>query len=231
MFKRFLKGLLAVGLVAVLGFTSGYYSDKVLNKIIPSEKGSGFGKYLQNIFDRKNDGQQQNPQETGPEPGQPADGGETEGVSPDSGSGGEDAVVYGQAPELREADLELGGLKIGDNRRRVEETLGQGVKVHKSYDPEIRQNVRTFESARLTVEWGKKTGVFAIIAASPGVATARGLQVGDPLEKAYQLYGKPASEQGGMAVYKYTGSGVEALFIKSVSNKIVEIKTAMKKSS
>lgn len=208
MFKRFLKGFLIVILVTALGFASGYYSKQ----FIPGEK---LAKYLENIRGK-----------TG---GQPAASQNSE-----SGSAGEDEAlpepgpaevdtVSNPAPAIGDDDLSLGGLKPGDNRQRVEETLGQPIKVRKSVDQEKGQ-VRTFISDRLTVEWSKKTGVFAIAATSPEVVSVRGLQVGDPMEKAYRLYGRPASDQGGLAAYQYPASGTEVFFIKYEDNKITEIK-------
>lgn len=277
LFKRFLLGLLIVILVAVTGFTSGYYSDMVLDRIIPAVKLTNLNKYLDKL--KNNQKQQSAP----PEKGAPDASGEPEAAPPQFISEGEavtavknvplvrekvagtkgtafsfqaqtaptatspvwviamaagkqetldrdilfqvDAIT-GQVLEIQEADLTLAGLKIGYNRRQVEEVVGQAVKVHKSYDQEIGQNVRTFESDSLTVEWGKKTGAFAISVKSSGIATTRGLQVGDALEKAYRLYGRPVSEQGGLAAYKYIMSEKEVFFIKAEKNKITEIKIA-----
>lgn len=194
MFKRFLKGLLTVIIVAALGFLSGYYSERFISPggqpVAPgSSEPGGAGA-----------------EEASPGPGPVAD------------------TASSPAPAISEDDLSLGGLKPGDNRQRVEETLGQPIKVRKSVDRETGQNIRTFITDRLTVEWSKKTGVFAITATSPEVVTVRGLQVGDPMDKAYRLYGRPASEQGGLAAYQNPASGIEVFFIKYADNKITEIK-------
>lgn len=209
MLKRFLKGLLIVIFVALLGFVSGYYSEK----FISPDKISVFNKYMENI---RGQGQPAAPANSMPE-----NAGE-DGVSPGPGPAEVD-TAGNPAPAIGEDDLSLGGMKPGDNRQLVEETLGQSIKVLKSVDSEKGQ-VRTFVSNRLTVEWSKKTGVFAITATSPEVATVRGLQVGDPMAKAYQLYGRPSSDQDGLAAYQYPASGTEVFFIKYADNKVTEIK-------
>lgn len=222
MFKRFLKGLLIVVLVAGLGFASGYYSDAALKKIIPAEKMSKFNKYLEDLKSGKNSGQPETRQENSA----PGTTGEPEGIAPAAVAGSEKAD---QVQELQETDLALGGLKIGDKRQTVEKVMGRPVKIHKSYDRETGQSIRTFENDRLNTEWGKKTGVFSITITSPGITTVRGLQVGDAMEKAYRLYGRPVAELGGLAAYKYPGSGTEVFFIKFGNNKVMEIKISMKK--
>lgn len=238
MFKRFLKGFLAVVLVAGIGFASGYYSDVVLKKIVPPDKLSKLENYIKGGKDKDRPDTEPGNGETGAT-GASGDSGEAGSRSePDvTGAPGDTAPdlagnrypAAGLVQELQDTDLGLGGLKIGDNRSQVEKIIGRSVKVHKSYDRQIGQNVRAFENGRLTVEWGKKTGVFSIAAASPGIVTARGLQVGDPMVKAYQLYGRPASDQGGLAAYKYPKYGAEALLIKYTGDKVTEIKIATKK--
>lgn len=229
LFKRFLKSLLIVVLVTGVGFTSGYYSNAVLKKIIPAEKFSGINKYLASLKPGKAaqpEAQQENADlGTAATPGAGGSGaaGDPGGIAANS------TAINENAPELQASDRTLGGLKTGDKRQTVEEVMGKSVKVLKSYDKAAGQNVRTFEKDGLSVAWGKKTGVFSITVTSPGSTTARGLQVGDAMQKAYQLYGRPASELDGVAAYKNPESGAEEFFIKYSENKVVEIKIATSK--
>jgi len=130
---------------------------------------------------------------------------------------------------LGDADFVVGRLKEGLDTAAVRRALGapDSVSVEDNpYDPGGK--LFDWRYHDLTVGVADE-GVYGMTLTGPGVATARGLRVGDPADRVRALYGPPAAsgddweyadprDQGGMHVVRVViaGGRVAHIFVGSV---------------
>ena len=129
---------------------------------------------------------------------------------------------------LGERDFAVGELHEGLDTAAVRRLLGapDSVKVEDNpYDPGGKP--RTWRYRDVTIELADET-VYGIALDGPGVATARGLRVGDPADRVRALYGAVAADgddweytdpaNPGMHVVRVTvkGGRVAAIYVGSI---------------
>lgn len=117
-------------------------------------------------------------------------------------------------------DLKLAGVNVYDPEDRVRCVLGQPSKTENIVHGNMSKEGNKLYYQGVIVELLKGTGVARITSDSAEYPTARGLRVGDPVEKVYELYGKPKLEENDQIHYSFGKDDFDVFMVKLKDGKV-----------
>ena len=117
-------------------------------------------------------------------------------------------------------DLKLAGIKVYDPEERVKSVLGKPLKTETIFIDSVNREGSRLYYDNVIVEILDKTGVIRITTDSADYSTVRGLKVGDPLEKVYQLYGERELNENNEIHYTFGKDDFDVFMVKINDGKV-----------
>jgi hypothetical protein len=99
-------------------------------------------------------------------------------------------AVSGKILELTSEELKISGIFLDMTRREVDEIQGRPEKNRKTYDKELKMNIRTYDYPGLEIVFDNKGKVIKIKIFGSDVAGPRGIKVGAAKANIIKLFGK-----------------------------------------
>lgn len=122
--------------------------------------------------------------------------------------------------ELGLDDLKLAGIKVYDPEDRVRCVLGKPEKTETIKIEVADKECNKLYYQGLIVELLKGTGVARITTQSAKYPTVRGLKVGDTIEKVYELYGQPKSNDNNEIYYSFGKDDFDVFMVRLNDGKV-----------